>query len=330
MKSLVGIIAFFVMCATAAAQATATGSGQAASTGSGQGYPNHTVRIIVPFPPGSGPDLIARIVGQQLQEDLRQTFIIDTKAGAQGSIGATEAARAAPDGYTLFVPTNTTHAANPCLFKSLAYDPVKDFAPIARLCSSALMLLVKPEFPAVNLKEFLAYARTRELTGGYGSSASQVSNAMLKTLGGAKIVDVPYKGLPQAVTDLMGGQVQFVFGDYAVAFAQIKAGRLRGLGITSKDRSPLAPDMPAIAETLPGFDLSTWYGLLAPAGTPRDVIVKLQDAALKAIAKQEVKAKFAGINLEPAPMNAEPFGEFIKTEGVRWARLIKEAGIQPE
>jgi tripartite-type tricarboxylate transporter receptor subunit TctC len=314
MKNIIGMLVLVLGCATVAAQ----------------GYPNRTVRIIVPFPPGSGPDLIARIVGQQLQEDLRQNFIIDNKAGAQGSIGATEAARAASDGYTLFVPTNTTHAANPSLFKNLAYDPVKDFAPIARLCSSALMLVVKPEFPAANLKEFIAYARTHELTGGYGSSASQVSNAMLKSLAGAKIIDVPYKGLPQAVTDLMGGQVQLVFADYAAAFTQIKAGRLKGLGITSKERSPLVPDMPAIAETLPGFDLSTWYGLLAPAGTPRDVIVRLQDAALKAIATVEVRARFAAVNLDPAPMNAQAFGEFIKSEGARWARLIREAGIQPE
>ena len=314
MKSLIVAIALLSACTTVAAQ----------------GYPTRTVRIIVPFPPGSGPDLIARIVGQQLQEDLRQTFVIENRAGAQGSIGATEAAKAAPDGYTLFVPTNTTHAANPSLFKTLAYDPVKDFAPIARLCSSALMLLVKPEFPANSVKEFVAYAKTRELTGGFGSSASQVSNAMLKTLAGAKVVDVPYKGLPQAVTDLIGGQVNFVFADYAAALSQIKAGKLKGLGVTSKDRSPLVPDMPAIAETLPGFDLSTWYGLLAPAGTPREVIAKLQDAALKAIATPSVKAKFAGVNLDPAPMNAEPFGEFIKTEGVRWAKLIKEAGIQPE
>src|SRR5476649_1237427 len=203
MKLVIGMLVLLLGCATAVAQ----------------GYPNHTVRVIVPFPAGSGPDLIARIVGQQLQEDLRQNFIIDNKAGAQGSIGATEAAKAAPDGYTLFVPTNTTHAANPSLFKSLAYDPVKDFAPIARLCSSALMLVVKPEFPAANLKEFIEYAKTHELTGGYGSSASQVSNAMLKSLAGAQIVDVPYKGLPQAVTDLMGGQVQLVFADYAAAFS---------------------------------------------------------------------------------------------------------------
>jgi|KBSMisStandDraft_5_1062788.scaffolds.fasta_scaffold56085_3 tripartite-type tricarboxylate transporter receptor subunit TctC len=302
----------------------------AAASAAAQGYPARTVRIIVPFPPGSGPDLIARIVGQQLQDEFRQTFIIDNKAGAQGSIGATEAARAPADGYTLFVPTNTTHAANPSLFKTLTYDPVKDFAPIARLCSSALMLVVKPEFPAADIKEFIAVSKTRELAGGYGSSASQVSNAMLKSLAGSKIIDVPYKGLPQAVTDLMGGQVQFVFADYAAAFTQIKAGKLKGLGLTSKERSALAPDMPSIAETLPGFDLSTWYGLLAPAGTPRDLIIKLQDAALKAIDKAEVKTRFAGVNLDPAPMPAQAFGEFIKSEGVRWARLIKEAGIQPE
>ena len=314
MKLMIGMLVVLFGCTTAVAQ----------------GYPNRAVRIIVPFPPGSGPDLIARIVGQQLQEDLRQNFLIDNKAGAQGSIGATEAAKAAPDGYTLFVPTNTTHAANPSLFKSLAYDPVRDFAPIARLCSSALMLVVKPEFPAANLKEFIAYAKTHELTSGYGSSASQVSNAMLKSFAGAKIIDVPYKGLPQAVTDLMGGQVQLVFADYAAAFSQIKAGRLKGLGITSKERSSLAPDMPAIAETLPGFDLSTWYGLLAPAGTPRAVVIRLQDAALRAIDKPDVKARFAAVNLDPAPMSAEVFGEFIKSEVVRWARLIKEAGIQPE
>src|SRR5471032_3263064 len=285
MKFVTSLLVLLLGCATAAAQ----------------GYPNHAVKIIVPFPAGSGPDLIARIIGQQLQEELRQNFIIDNRGGAQGSIAATEVARAAPDGYTLIVPTNTTHAANPSLFKTLAYDPVKDFAPIARLCSSALMLVVKPEFPAANLKEFIAYAKTHELTGGYGSSASQVSNAMLKSLAGAKIIDVPYKGLPQAVTDLMGGQVQLVFADYAAAFVQIKSGRLKGLGITSKERSPLAPDMPAIAETLPGFDLSTWYGLLAPAGTPRDVIVKLQDAALRTIAKPEVRTRFAAVNLDPAP-----------------------------
>jgi tripartite-type tricarboxylate transporter receptor subunit TctC len=314
MKRVIGTLLLMLACTIAAAQ----------------GYPNRAVKIIVPFPAGSGPDLIARIIGQQLQEELHQNFIIDNRGGAQGAIAATEVARAAPDGYTLIVPTNTTHAANPSLFKTLAYDPVKDFAPIARLCSSALMLVVKPDFPASNLKEFIGYAKTRELSAGYGSSASQVSNAMLKSLAGSKIVDVPYKGLPQAVTDLMGGQVQLVFADYAAAFTQIKAGRLKGLGITSKDRSPLAPDMPAIAETLPGFDLSTWYGLLAPAGTPREAIVKLQDAALKAIAKPEVKARFASVNLDPAPLNSEQFGEFIKTEVVRWGRLIKEAGIQPE
>jgi tripartite-type tricarboxylate transporter receptor subunit TctC len=290
------------------------------------------VKLVVPFPAGSATDQIARVMGQQFQEALGQPFVVENKPGAQGSIAATEVARAAPDGYTIMVTTNTPQAANPSLFKKLNYDPVKDFAPIARLGTISFMIMVRPDFPAKNFKEFLAHARANpgKLSAGYGSAGSQVSQAMLRSMGKIDFVDVPYKGLPQAITDVMGGSLHFTFADLANALAQMKGGKLRGLAVTSQKRSPLAPEVPAIAEELPGYELIAWFALVAPANTPPPVVTRLHDVTVKSLAKPEVKARFDSLGTDVAPMNPGELRAFIRSEIDKWAKMAKAAGIQPE
>ena len=297
-----------------------------------QTYPSKVVKLVLPFPAGSATDQVARVIGQQFQESLGQPFVVENKPGAQGSIAASEVARSAPDGYTLMVGTNTPLAANPSLFKKLNYDPVKDFAPVARLGTISFMIMVRPDFPAKNFKEFLAHAKANagKLSAGYGSAGSQVSQAMLRSMGKIDFIDVPYKGLPQAITDVLGGQISFTFADLANALAQIKGGKLRGIAVTSQKRSALAPDVPAIAEELAGYELIAWFALVAPAGTPPAVVARLHDITAKSLAKPEVIARFASLGTDVAPMNPEQLGGFIRSEIAKFARLAKEAGIQPE
>jgi tripartite-type tricarboxylate transporter receptor subunit TctC len=297
-----------------------------------QSWPSKPVKLVVPFPAGSATDQVARLIGAQLQESLGQPFIVENKAGAQGGIAAAEVARAAPDGYTIMVTTNTPQAANVSLFKKLNYDPVKDFAPIARLGTTSFMLMVKPDFPAKDLKAFLEHVRKQsgKLSSGYGSAGSQVSLAMLKSMGRLDVVEVPYKGIPQTITDTMGGSLAFTFVDLGNALAQAKGGKLRGLGVTSAKRTPLAPDQPAIAEQLSGYELIAWFALVAPAKTPNDVIQRVHDSTAKALTKPEVKEKFATIGVDVAPMAPAELGKFIQSEIAHWAKLVKLANIQPE
>jgi len=303
-----------------------------ASLAHGQTYPAKPIRLVVPFPAGSATDHIARLTGSELQSALGQPVVVENKAGAQGGIAAAEVAKAAPDGYTLMMTTNTPQAANVSLFKKLNYDPVKDFAPIARLGTTSFMLMVRPDFPARNLKDFLAQVRKQpgKLSAGYGSAGSQVSLAMLKSMGKLDVVEVPYKGIPQAITDTMGGSLAFTFVDLGNALAQAKGGKLRGLGVTSQKRTPLAPDMPALAEELPGYELIAWFALMAPAKTPAEIVQKLHDAAVKSLAKPEVKEKYATIGIDPAPLSPAELASFIQSEIAHWAKLVKLANIQPE
>ena len=302
------------------------------STAMAQTYPTHPVKLIVPFPAGSATDQVARLVGAELQAALKQPFVVENKAGAQGAIAAAEVAKAAPDGYTLMLTTNTPHAANPSLFKKLTYDPVKDFTPITRYGTTSFMLMVHPQFPAKNLKAFLGQVRSQpgKLSAGYGSSGSQVSLAMLKQLGKVDFVEVPYKGIPQAITDTMGGSLQFTFVDLANALAQAKGGKLRGLAVTSAKRSSLAPDLPAIAEELPGYEIIAWFALVGPAKLPAPLVQLLHEANMKALAKPEVQEQFALIGTDVAPMAPAELGKFIQTEVAHWAKLVKLAGIEPE
>jgi tripartite-type tricarboxylate transporter receptor subunit TctC len=297
-----------------------------------QTYPARPVRLVVPFPAGSATDQVARLVGQQLQDELKQPFVVENKPGAQGSIAAGEVARAAPDGYTLLVTTNTPQAANVSLFKKLAYDPVKDFAPVARIGTTSFMLMVRADSPLKTFKEFLADARAKpgKLAAGYGSSGSQVSLAMLKSMGGLDVTAVPYKGIPQTITDVLGGTLSFTFVDLGNALAQAKGGKLRGLAVTSAKRTPLAPDVPAVAEELKGFELIAWFALMAPAGTPPEIVQRLHDVTVKGIGKAEVKEKFAAIGTDVAPMSPGELAKFIQSEIAHWAKLVKLAGIQPE
>jgi tripartite-type tricarboxylate transporter receptor subunit TctC len=297
-----------------------------------QSYPSKPVKLMVPFPAGSATDQIARVIGQELQGALGQPFVVDNKPGAQGTIAAEGVAKSAPDGYTLMVSTNTPQAAAPALFKQLRYDPVKDFQPIARLGTISFMLMVAPEFPARNLKEFLAHAKSNpgKLTGGYGSAGSQVSQALLRSMGKIDFVDVPYRGLPQAITDVMGGAVSFTFADLANALAQQKGGKLRGLAVTSEKRSPLAPEVPAIAEELKGYELIAWFALMAPAGTPPEIVTRLYGATAASLKKPDTAARFATLGTDVGLMDPAQLADFIKSEIAKWARMAKEAGIQPQ
>ena len=304
----------------------------AAAAAQAQVYPAKPVKLVVPFPAGSATDQIARVIGQELQGALGQPFVVDNKPGAQGTIAAEGVARSAPDGYTLMVSTNTPQAAAPALFKELRYDPVKDFQPIARLGTISFMLMVATEFPAKNLKEFLAHARSNpgKLSGGYGSAGSQVSQALLRSMGKINFVDVPYKGLPQAITDVMGGAISFTFADLANALAQQKGGKLRGLAVTSEKRSPLAADIPAIAEELKGYELIAWFALMAPAGTPPEIVTRLYGATAAALKKPDAAARFATLGTDVGLMDPAQLADFIKAEIAKWARMAKEAGIQPQ
>jgi len=295
-------------------------------------YPNKPVKLVVPFPAGSATDQVARLAGQQLQEALKQPFVVENKPGAQGAIAAEFVAKSAPDGYTLMVTTNTPQAANVSLFKKLPYDPVKDFEPVVRLSTTSFMLMAKPDFPAKNLKELLAYVHSQpgKLSAGYGSAGSQVSIAMMKAMGKLDVVEVPYKGIPQTVTDVLGGTLSFTFVDLSNALPQIKGGKLKGYAVTSEKRTPLAPDVPAMAEELKGYDLIAWFAIMAPAGTPKDIVQLLYDVSFKGILNPETKERFANIGTDVAPMNPAQLGAFIKSEIAKWAVLVKQAGIQPE
>jgi tripartite-type tricarboxylate transporter receptor subunit TctC len=304
----------------------------AASLAWAQSYPTHTIKVVVPYGPGSSPDSVGRIVAREMQEALGQPVIVSNVAGALANVGTAEVARAAPDGYTILLTTNTPHAANVALFKSLPFDPVKDFAPIVRLITTSMVLLVRSDFPASTLGEFISYAKTKPggLTAGYGSAATIVSIAKLRTAAGFKTLDVAYKGVPLAITDVLGGQVDFTLGDFAVAMPQIRGGKMKGLAVTSPQRTPLAPELPAIAETFPGYETRIWYGLVAPAHTPQPVVAKLHDVVSASLAKPDVKAKLGGLGLEPAPLAPAEFGAFIREEIAKWTREIRDAGIEPQ
>jgi tripartite-type tricarboxylate transporter receptor subunit TctC len=298
-----------------------------------QNYPNRPVRLVVPFPAGSGSDVAARVVGQQLGSLLGQPFIVDNKPGAAGSIGAMEVVRALPDGYTLLFGSSSSLAANVALLKNIPYNPAKDFAPVAGVADSVTALIVKSDFPAKNLQELIAYIKQRpgKVNAGYGSSSTQMSIAVFNKLAGLDVVAVPYKGTPLAVTDVLAGTLDFTFADLGNALVHVKAGTLRGLGLTTPKRSTMAPDWPPIAETLPGYDdITGWIALVGPAGLPKEVADKLNAATTLALQQPEVKAKLAFFGLSPMPMTADQLKGFIGTEIPKWTRMAREANIQPE
>ena len=303
-----------------------------ASMALAQAFPAKPVRLVVPFPAGSATDLAARVMGQQLGTSLGQSFVVDNKPGAGGSIAAMEVIRAAPDGYTLLFSSNSAISSNVALLKKIPYDPTKDFSAVTGIGETMLVLLVKSAFPAKNLQEFIAYAKQRpgKITAGYGSSTSQVSIAILNKLAGLDALAVPYKGIPLAVNDVLGGTLDFTFADIGNALAQTKGGAMRAIGVTSLKRNALAPDWPAIAEVLPGFDVTAWFAVVGPAGLPKEVTDKLDTTTEQALKQPELKARLANIGISPMPMSPEQLKTFIGTEITKWTRIVKDANIQPE
>jgi tripartite-type tricarboxylate transporter receptor subunit TctC len=292
-------------------------------------YPKRQIKIIVPFPAGAGPDQVARMLGQYLQDAFGQTVVVENRTGALGSIGAQEVARSAPDGYTLLMGTNTTQAANVAMLKNLPYDPAKDFAPIIRTITTAMVLIVKPDFPVKDLAQFMEYARSHpDMTAGYGSGASQISIGQLQTRGGMSVTAASYRGVPQAVTDVLAGVIDLAFADFSLAIPQMQGGTLRGIGVTSPKRNELTPGLPALAETMPGFEATIWYGLLAPANTPEPVVNKLYTASEKFLSMPATREKLANVGVIVSPLPPAEFGAFIRSEITRWTTDAKAAGIE--
>ena len=304
------------------------------SSALGQAYPNKPVRIVVPFAAGSATDIVARLLADELRGAFDQTFIVDDKPGASARIGADAVAKAAPDGYTLLVTTNTSHSANPFLYKKLSYDPIKDFAPIAGIMNIPVIVVVNPKLPVNNLKELIEYAKARpgKVSYGYGNSIGQVTGAAFAKAAGIDVIATPYKSSPQAMTDLMGEQIGYAVTDMAAGQALVTSGKLKALAVSTEKRSSLMPDLPTMSETpaLAGFELIAWVAMFAPAGTPPEIVNRVSAEVRKALAKPEVKERIAGFAAEATPSTPEQLGVFVKNQLASWGRRIKDAGIEPE
>jgi tripartite-type tricarboxylate transporter receptor subunit TctC len=297
-----------------------------------QSYPNKPIKFIVPFPAGSATDNLGRVVAQAMSEALGQTITVENKAGSNGIIGAEFVKNQTADPYTLLVTTSTTQAANVSLYKKLSYDPVKDFMPIGKIGVTGFVLMVKPDFPAKDVKEFITWGKAHPgaLAFGHGSSGSLVSAAQFNQQAGIDSVNVPYKGIPPAMVDLIGGQIQYVFVDVGNAATQAAGGKLRALGVTTAKRAGLVPTVPPIGDTLKGYDISAWFGLMAPAGIPAEAAKKLSDTLIAVLAKPEVKTKIAGTGIDLDVQNAAELAKTIDAEIKKWAGWVKAANITPE
>jgi tripartite-type tricarboxylate transporter receptor subunit TctC len=297
-----------------------------------QSYPSKPIKFVVPFTAGSATDAVGRIVAQAMGDAWGQTITVENKAGANGILGA-EAVKAAPaDGYTFLVTTSTTQAANVSLYKKLPYDPVKDFAPIGKIGETGFILMVKNDFPAKDLKEFIAYGKANpgKLAFGHGSSGSLVSAAMISQMAGLQTINVPYKSIPPALTDLLGGQIQFAFADVGNAVSQMNGGRLRGLGVTTATRASKAPNVPPIGDVVKDYAVGAWFGLMAPAGLPADVQKKATSTLLAVLAKPEVREKIQAAGIDLDVEDSAQLAKTIDAEIKKWAMWVKAANITPE
>lgn len=305
----------------------------AAAPALAQDYPSKPITLVVPFAAGSGTDGVARIVGHKLAERLKQQVLVDNKAGASAQIGAEYVAKAKPDGYTLFMATNTPFSANPSLFKTLRYDPIKDFMPIVRVGELPFALAVNPKLPVSSTKELLDYARAHPGKISYATpnSTSLVASETIKRQAKVDIVGVPYKSSPQALTDLVGGQLEMYVVDLGSGLTTLKSGKVKTLAVTPARGTKILPGVPPVAQAVPGFDLTSWNGIFGPAGLPRPIVDKVNAEVLAVLAEKEVQEKLANIGFEvwPSKSPAE-FAQYVGDQLALWTRLIKDAGIQPE
>ena len=295
-------------------------------------YPSKPVRLVVPFPAGGTTDLLARAAAQKLFEAWGQQVIVDNRPGAAGNIGAELVAKAPPDGYTLLMGTVGTHAINTSLYAKMPYDHVKDFTPVILVAGVPNVLVVNPGVPVNSVAELIAYAKANPGKLNFASSGSgtsiHLSGELFKTMTGVQMTHVPYKGSAPALTDLIGGQVQLMFDNLPSSLAFIKAGKLRALGVTGATRATALPETPTVADTVPGFEASSWFGILAPAGTPRDIVLKINGEVAKWLASPDAKEKLAAQGANVASGSPEDFAKHIQAETAKWAKVVKESGAK--
>ena len=309
---------------------------QTASTGSGQAYPSKAIRIIAPFPAGGSSDTIARMMALKLNEAWGQPVVVDNRGGVGGSLGTEIAAKSPPDGYTLLVGNVSPVAINANIYRKLGYDPVRDLVPISLAVTGPQIVVVHPSVPAKNIKELIAAARGRKDKDrlNYGSSGpgsiSMLAAELFKRMAKVDMVHIPYKGSALITNDLIGGHLDIVFSDMAVVLPHVKSGRLRALAVTGPKPTPLVPGLPAVAETVPGFVMESWWGVLAPTGTPDAVVTRLNTELARILQLNDVKDRFASLGVEARSSSAAEFSTLIKAEIARYAKLIKDIGIAPE
>ena len=297
-------------------------------------YPNKPVKVIIGFGPGSGTDILARMISEELRVALGQPFIVDNRPGASAQIAASAVAKSPADGYTLFLTSNSSHSVNPHMFKKLPYDPIADFTPIGGIAYFPFILAVNASLPVKTPQEFVAYARANKgkLNYAYGTPTVQIPAEALNRLEKLEATGIPYKSSPNAMTDVIGGQAQFLVVDLASARPHLQSGRLRALAVTTSKRSALVPDLPTIEETLGlrDFDLAAWTGLFGPAALPKEVVDKLSLALLQILAKPEVRERILASGAEPTPSDVPAFTALVKRQLEVWGRKVKDAGIQAE
>jgi tripartite-type tricarboxylate transporter receptor subunit TctC len=320
-----------VVCARLMAAAMAC----AAIGGWAQPYPAKPIRIIVPFPAGGTADIMARVVGQKMTETWGQQVLIDNRSGAGGNIAADLAAKSAPDGYTLFLCTVGTHAVHQTLYEKLSFDPIKDFSAVAYIAGVPNVVVVHPSIPVKSVKELIAFIKARPGQINFGSSGTgssvHMSGEMLKVMAGLDMTHIPYKGNPQAVTDLMAGQIELMITNMPSVIPYIHSGRLRALAVTTKARSPALPDLPTMEEAgLPGYESSAWFGLVSPAAVLREIVSKLNAEVIRIVGLEDVKRNLASQGAYPLVMTPEEFGAFMKAETAKWAKIVKASGARAD
>jgi tripartite-type tricarboxylate transporter receptor subunit TctC len=304
------------------------------SAAGAQAWPNKPVRILIAFPPGGAIDIVARVMSPKLSESLGQPVLVENRPGAGGLVGTELAAKAAPDGYTVFFGTLGNLSVNPLLYPKLPFDIGRDFAPLTQVVSTTFMLYVNPSLPVKSVADLIAYAKARPGGINYSSSgnggAPHLAGELFNSMTGVKMVHVPYKGSSQSVTDVMGGQVQLTFDSLALGLPYVKAGKLRAVATLGPKRIAQLPDVPAVNETLPGYEVTNWFGMVIPAATPKDIVTRLHAEILRVLRLPEVRDSLVAQGTEPVGSSPEEFGAFMKSEAVKWARVIREANIRAD
>jgi tripartite-type tricarboxylate transporter receptor subunit TctC len=310
----------------------AAASKAAAQSNAPSTYPSKPVRIVLPYPPGAGTDLHARAIAQKLTERLGQTVLVENRAGANGVIAMEHVARSAPDGYTLVYALPAQYAVNPALYPKLGYDPLRDFEPVMLIARAPLVLFSHPSVPVRTVGELIRLAKARPdalvLASAGNGSAGHLCLEMFKSLSGTQILHVPYKGAAPSMVDLVAGQAQLSFLAWSTAGGYVKGGRLRALGVTSERRASALRELPAIAETLPGFDIANWYGLAGPKGLPRAVVSKLNAETSRVLAEQDLRLMFDKEAIDIITGSPEAFGEYLKSEYAKWGKLVRSSGLK--